>query len=211
MVSAKLYNQKGEETGEVKLNPKIFNIEVKENLVHQVVVSLMGNRRQVIADTQGKGEVRGGGRKPWKQKGTGRARVGSSRSPLWKGGGVIFGPKSDRNFETKINKKMRKKALFMTLSDKANAEAIKVLESFEPKQAKTKLAVELLKKLGLKKVLVVVGNDSAILVRSVRNIPKVTAISADSLNVLDTIKADSILFTKDSLGIVEKVFLKEAK
>ena len=116
----KVYTQDGKETKELALNPAVFGVAVKESVVHQVMVAQMANSRVAIAHTKTRAEVRGGGRKPWKQKGTGRARHGSTRSPIWVGGGVTFGPRSDRNFSQKVNKKMKTKALFMCLSDKVN-------------------------------------------------------------------------------------------
>ena len=125
-----IYNQKGEVTGSTTLPKEIFGVEFNADLVHQIAVSLSANKRQVSAHTKNRAEVRGGGKKPWRQKGTGRARVGSIRSPLWKGGGVTFGPRTDRKFEVEIPKKMRRKALFMVLSQKAKNNTLVVLDKF---------------------------------------------------------------------------------
>ena len=122
-----VYAQTGEQTGELVLNQSLFGITPKESVVHQVAVAYLANRRTVIADTKDKGEIRGGGRKPWRQKGTGRARHGSIRSPLWRGGGVIFGPTTERNYSQKVNKKMKRKALLMCLTDKVENQELTVL------------------------------------------------------------------------------------
>ncbi|NQT50039.1 50S ribosomal protein L4 [Candidatus Kuenenbacteria bacterium] len=209
MIKAKLYNQQGEDKGEVNLKPEIFEVAVKQDLVHQVVIALLANRRQILAHTKDKSEVRGGGRKPWKQKGTGRARHGSIRSPLWKGGGVTFGPTNQRNFTKQVNKKMRVKALFMVLSDKAKDSAILVMEKFELPEIKTKQIVELLKKIKLeKKVLFVIEKMDENIACSIKNIPKIDVISADSLNVYDLINSNHVVFTKDALKKIEEVYIK---
>jgi len=132
-------NQKGEKVKDINLSDKIFNVVINEALVHQAVVAQMANERQVIAHTKDRSEVRGGGAKPWKQKGTGRARVGSNRSPIWIGGGVTFGPTKNRNFKKKINIKMRQKAILMVLSDKVANNNLVVLDKIEIKEYKTKI------------------------------------------------------------------------
>ena len=118
-IKIKIYNQNAEAAGEMELSPKVFGVKVNHDLIHQAVVTQMANERQVIAHTKDRSEVRGGGRKPWAQKGTGRARHGSSRSPIWIGGGVTFGPRNDRNFKMRLNRKMKQNAMLMALSDKA--------------------------------------------------------------------------------------------
>ncbi len=141
----KIYSQNGNVVKETELNPEIFGVAVKESVVHQVAVAQMANARVAIADTKDRSEVRGGGKKPWRQKGTGRARQGSIRSPLWKGGGVVFGPKSARNFSQKINKKMKRKALFMCLSDKVNNNFLVVIDQLKLTAGKTKEIIEVVK------------------------------------------------------------------
>src|SRR3989339_1692989 len=128
-MKTKVYNLQGTESGEIELADSIFNIKIKQELVHEVFVAQTNNQREPWADTKSKAEVRGGGKKPWKQKGTGRARHGSSRSPIWKGGGVTFGPRNDRNFKMRINKKMRQNAIFMVLSDAHRQERFLVVDS----------------------------------------------------------------------------------
>ncbi len=139
-----IYNQKSEKAGDIDLSSKVFDLEVNEGLVHQAMVTQMGNERQVIAHTKDRSEVRGGGKKPWKQKGTGRARAGSSRSPIWIGGGVTFGPLKTRNFTKKINKKMKQKALLMVVSDKIKNGNLVILEKFEINEYKTKTFNEIM-------------------------------------------------------------------
>ncbi len=147
MKKIQIYNQLGEKVKELELNSKIFGIEIKNSVVHQVAVAQMANSRVAIAHTKDKSEVRGGGKKPWKQKGTGRARHGSSRSPIWVGGGVTFGPTKDRNFSKKVNKKQKTKALFMCLSDKVNNNLFILLDKLNLAEGKTKEFVEILKNL----------------------------------------------------------------
>lgn len=142
-----VYNSKAEKIKEVDLNPAIFEVEVNEGLVHQAAVAQMANRRKPLAHTKDRGEVRGGGKKPWRQKGTGRARHGSSRSPIWIGGGVTFGPSKNRNFKQKINKKMKRKALFICLSDRAKDQSMVLLDQLNIQESKTKEFVELVKNL----------------------------------------------------------------
>ncbi|MDO9399263.1 MAG: 50S ribosomal protein L4 [bacterium] len=144
MINYKVYNQEAELVGAVDLADKIFNVKTNQALIHQAVVAQMANARKVLAHTKGRGEVRGGGKKPWKQKGTGRARHGSSRSPIWKGGGVTFGPTNERNFKKDINKKMKQKAIFMALSDKVANVKLIILDKLETSEYKTKVFNQIL-------------------------------------------------------------------
>lgn len=208
MVKAKLYNQSGEDNGSIELNPNVFEIEVKGVLVKQVVDVILANRRQVLADTKDKGEVRGGGKKPWRQKGTGRARHGSIRSPLWKGGGVTFGPTTERNFTKKLNKKQRTKALFMVLSDKAAGNNIEVIEGLNIEEGKTKSLAKLFKKISFTNGLLVLPKMEINVVRAISNLPGVNVITANSLNVYDSLNAKKVLFVKEALPEVEK-FIKK--
>jgi large subunit ribosomal protein L4 len=148
MLKIKVYNQEGKEVGEEKLDPAVFGVKVKPELVHQAVVAQMAKARVPIAHTKTRGEVRGGGKKPWRQKGTGRARVGSTRSPIWRGGGITFGPRKNRVFAQKINKKARRKALLMCLSDKKASGWMVVLNKLELGKGKTKELVKVLESLG---------------------------------------------------------------
>src|SRR3990167_7074763 len=144
-MEAKIYNQKGKETRTISLPAKVFAAKWRADLVHQVVEGMRSNKRAGTADTKGRGEVRGGGKKPWKQKGTGRARHGSSRSPIWVGGGITHGPLSEKNYKRKISKKMRAQALFSVLSKKMKDNEILFVDSLLLSEAKTKKAVEIMK------------------------------------------------------------------
>ncbi len=141
----KVYNQKCEPVSEIKLSDQVFGVEISEALVHQALVAQTSNERLVLAHTKERSEVRGGGKKPWRQKGTGRARAGSIRSPIWKGGGVTFGPRKDRNFKKNINKKMKQKAMLMVLSDRAVSKNLVVLDKLEMNEFKTKVFNEMLR------------------------------------------------------------------
>lgn len=209
MTKAKLYNKEGQEKSDIQLNSKVFGIEVKPVVLKQVVEAILANRRLVIADTKARGEVRGGGKKPWKQKGTGRARHGSIRSPLWRGGGVTFGPNTDRNFEKKLNKKVRTKALFMALSDKVNGEKVSVIEELIVGSGKTKDIAGIFKKMSFSRGLLVLPKMEKTVVRAVSNLPKVEVISANSLNVYDVLKANKVLFVEPALKEAEKTFLRK--
>jgi len=208
MTKVKVYNQKGEAVGEEKLEPKIFGIKVDPILVQQAAKTQQANSRRVIAHTKDRSEVRGGGKKPWRQKGTGRARHGSIRSPIWKGGGVTFGPRKDRNYSLKMNKKARKKALLMCLSDKAENKKIVIVDSLSLSKIKTKDFTAILKKLPLKKkILMVLPKTDKNIMRSARNIPFVNIILANSLNVVDILKNEYMFLPKDSLKIIKQIYL----
>lgn len=208
-MKVKIYNQSGETVGEEELDPAIFGVKAKDALIHQVVVALQNNARQVLAHTKGRGEVRGGGKKPWQQKGTGRARAGSSRSPIWKGGGVTFGPTKDRNFKQKINKKMKHGVLLMCLSDKAANDQLVVLDKLELAEIKTKKLNEILKKLPLaNKILLVTAGPDEKLARAGRNLPHLELTRADNLNILDILRAKSLLTTQAGLAAITKFYKK---
>ena len=192
MLSAPVYNQKGEKVDTAKLPVEIFAVKINNTLLHQAVVAQSTNKRKSIANTKTKGEVRGGGRKPWRQKGTGRARHGSTRSPIWRGGGVTFGPRSDEQvFKKKINKKMKRQALFMALTSKVRDEELRLLENLEMEEPKTKRAKDILSNLFKKKeeksksILIVTQKDDKHIIRASKNIPQVKTLGVDSLNVLD--------------------------
>jgi len=146
-LKVKVYNQNAESTGEMELSPKVFGVKANPDLVHQAVVTQMANMRKVLAHTLIRSEVRGGGKKPWAQKGTGRARHGSSRSPIWRGGGITFGPRNNRNFKMRINKKMRQNALLMVLSDKLANNQFTILDKLEMAEYKTKIFNSIITKL----------------------------------------------------------------
>ncbi len=208
-----MYNQKAENVGKVNLPDQIFNLEMNNDLVHQIVTSLQSNKRQVIAHAKGRGEVRGGGKKPWRQKGTGRARHASIRSPIWKGGGVTFGPTKERNFKKKINKKMARKALFMVLSSKAKDKQLFILDSIRLENPKTKELAVILKNLAT----LIGKNPKALLVlpvmedkikRSSKNLPNFSAVEARNLNPLEVLSYKYLVLVKDSVDILNKTFNK---
>lgn len=210
MAKTDLYNQKGEVSGSVTLPKEIFDVELNADLVHQVAVSLAANKRQISAHAKTRGEVRGGGKKPWRQKGTGRARHGSSRSPIWKGGGVTHGPRNDRIFEREIPKKMRRKALFMVLSEKAKNKQLVVLDKIELAKGKTKEMALTLSKLPCKNTATLIAMpsyDKKIFLAS-RNIKKTFVEDARNLNVLDLLNHKYLLLTKDSIKTIENTFIK---
>jgi len=206
-----VYNQEGKKTGEVLLPKEIFEIPVNSDLVHQVAVSQMANKRKVIAHTKDRSEVRGGGKKPWRQKGTGRARHGSIRSPIWKGGGVTFGPTKNRVFGKKIPQKMRKKALFMVLSAKAKDNLLIVLDTFKLDKIKTKLIVQILNNLPCKNQssLIALPEVEKNLILSARNIPKNKTIEARNLNVLNLLSFKYLIIPKESIKVIKETFLKK--
>lgn len=208
-LKVKVFNAAGSEIGEESLNPNIFAVAVKDDLVHQATVAHFANTRQVLAHTKQRGEVRGGGRKPWKQKGTGRARHGSNRSPLWIGGAVTFGPRSNRNFSKKLNKKMKRKALFMALSDKVAHDKTIVIDSFDMKDAKTKSVKNMRNALSLQdaSILFVYAKEGQAVSKSVRNIPNAYALDANSLNIAQVLKHEYIVVEKDALSVIEQTYL----
>ncbi len=207
MPKVKIYNQEGKVTGDLELNASRFGVKVDPALVHEVSVAQAANARQSIAHTKTKGEVRGGGKKPWKQKGTGRARQGSTRNPQWVGGGIAFGPRSDRNFSVKVNRRVKQKALFMALADKVNEEKFLVLEAFVPKAAKTKEAAQLFKNLpAARRTLAVIAGSQPELLRMVRNLPEIQLTTVNSLNLNDVLHARQVVFWKDAVAAFENVY-----
>ena len=198
-METKVYNQKGEDAGKIKLPENIFGLHWNADLVHQVISSISSNKRANTADTKGRGEVRGGGRKPWKQKGTGRARHGSSRSPIWKGGGVTHGPSVDRNYKKKINKKMMAKALFTILSKKLKSKDILFLDQITLAGIKTQKAAEIQtaisKIAGFEKITRVKGNNALFAIpeksentlKSFRNIPSIYIERVQNINPLEVL------------------------
>lgn len=216
-MKAIVYNQQGEKSGEVELNDKIFGVKTSTHVLAEAVRIQQSNARVGLANTKTRGEVSGGGKKPWKQKGTGRARHGSTRSPIWRHGGIAFGPTSDRNWELKINKKAKTKALFMSLSDKATEGKLILIDKLDIKDLKTKEFTKFLKaiekstgSIGKTQLFVMPNNDKT-LIRPSRNIAGVKPNSANSLNIVDVIKADVLIALKDSLPVIEKTYLKGQK
>ena len=204
MAVVDLYDIKKQKVGEVELDDSIFNTEIKEQLFYEVVKMQMANRRRGTASTKTRSFVRGGGRKPWRQKGTGRARVGTIRSPLWKGGGVVFGP-HPRSFAYKIPKKVKKAALKSALSLKFKEESLLVLDMLKLAEIKTKDFVQILKDLELENALFVISEKDEIVEKSARNIPAIKVLRSDGLNVYDILKYKNLVLTKDTIAKVEGV------
>ena len=190
------------------LDKNIFEVPLNPNLVHQVATSQMANKRQVIASTKTRAEVSGGGRKPWRQKGTGRARHGSIRSPLWVGGGVTFGPTNKRNFKKDIPKKMRRKALFMVLSEKAKNETLAIVGSIELKEIKTKEFKKMVDSLKLDgSALIVLESLNENIIKSARNIKGIKTIQAKDLNCLDILNHKYLVITQKGVEKIKETFL----
>lgn len=208
--TVKVYNAGGEVVGEQKLAPKLFAVKVKPTVVHQVVVAQEANSRHPIAHTLTKGEIRGGGRKPWKQKGTGRARQGSIRNPQWRGGGVVFGPRSNRNFTLKVNKKMKNTALAMALSDKLANDKLVVVDQFDVKAGKTKQLRDMLSKLPSAghRVLISLGDANSNVVRAAKNLATTGCCAANSLNIVDILKHDYLVLDQSAVTKIETTFGK---
>lgn len=219
-MKAELYNQKGEKEGMTEIPERIFGLSWNSDLVHQVVVSLMANRRAGTAHSKGRGEVRGGGKKPWRQKGTGRARHGSIRSPIWIGGGVTHGPIKEKIYDKKINKKMKNKALLVSFSKKATDKEIVFLNDLKLKKAKTKEARDLffaLKKIkGFEKLgerggrtLTILAEPANDLARAIRNLPQVDALEARNINVLDILSYKYLVMPEKTIKVINERFIKK--
>ena len=222
MIKTPVYNEEGKVVGQEKLDPEIFGLESKPDLIHQTVVSLMASQRHPFAHAKARSEVRGGGRKPWRQKGTGRARAGTIRSPLWRGGGITFGPDKNRNYSQKINRKVKRQVLFMCLSDKVKEKRMYVLDKLEMSEIKTKKFAQILFKLipeykdktsakggsasGGKKILFGLPEKDLNIIRSVRNIKGLKTMPVVNLNILDCLKADYLLTTLDGVKKIQEHF-----
>ncbi|HEX7633555.1 MAG TPA: 50S ribosomal protein L4 [Candidatus Saccharimonadales bacterium] len=198
-------------TTAAKLDKAVFGVEVTNHeLLKAAYVAYMANGRENLAVVKTRGMVRGGGKKPWKQKGTGRARFGSSRVPIWRGGGITFGPTGEENYSKQLNTKAKRQAIRQALS--VNADKIKVIETFECKDGKTAETAKLLKKLGAERnVLIVVSVKDALVERATNNLQNVKAIHADYINVYDVLNADTIIFSQKALAAVTERLSKEAK
>ncbi len=206
-----IYNQKGEKTGQAELPKEIFDVKVVPDLLHQVVVSQMANRRQGTAHTKDRGEVRGGGKKPWRQKGTGRARAGSTRSPIWKGGGVTFGPTKDKVYKKIVPKKMKRAALFMALSEKARNNFLVLIDDLKIKEPKTKAVVGILKNLPCrgKTALIALPAMDKSFILATRNIPKTQTMQLKDLNALDILNFKYLVIVEESINVMKDLFIKE--
>lgn len=213
MASVNVYNSKGEEVEKMKLSDKVFGLPKNNSLVHQVMMALSGNARQPLAHTKNRGDRAGSGRKPWKQKGTGRARVGSVRTPVWRKGGVAFGPRSDRNYTRKINKKMKAKAIAIVLSAKLKDKEIIVIDKLALAAKKTKHMAEIMNNLKInKKALIAFSNSEKDLRITSRNIPKVENVMVAQINVLEMLNSKYLVMSKESIKYLETKYSgKETK
>ncbi len=216
MAQIQVYNQKGEKLKKKRLSSDIFGIKIDPNLVHLVVTALQSNKRQNLAHTKTRAEKRGGGRKPWRQKGTGRARAGSNRSPIWSGGGVTFGPRNTRNFKKKVNKKVKKKALFMSLTDLVKENKLILVDKFDISKPNTKRFYSILKNIfniqakksnyKNKKVLLSLPEKDLNICRSAKNIAGLKIKPISDINVLDILKTDYLVTTVKGIKKLEKQY-----
>lgn len=205
MASVKVYNMEGSEVGSLELNDAIFGVTVNEHLMHMAVVQHLANKRQGTQSAKTRAEVRGGGRKPWKQKGTGHARQGSTRAPQWKGGGVVFAPKP-RDYSFKMNKKEKAAALKSALTTRVAEEKFYVLDSLSLDEIKTKKMAAVLGNLNVDKALIVLGEKDDKVILSARNIPSVRTALSNTINVYDILKYSNLVITKDAVAKIEEVY-----
>ena len=205
MATVKVYNIEGKEVGSMELNDAIFGVEVNSHLMHMAVVQQLANKRQGTQSALTRAEVRGGGRKPWRQKGTGHARQGSTRAPQWKGGGVVFAPKP-RDYSFKMNKKEKALAIKSALTSRVQADKIFVLDGISFDEIKTKKMVAVMDNLKLDKALVVLDKKDDNVILSARNIPTVRTALTNAINVYDIVKYDALVITKDAVAQIEEVY-----
>ena len=205
MANVAVFNMEGKEVGTLDLSDAVFGVEVNEHLVHMAVVWQLANKRQGTQKAKTRSEVSGGGRKPWRQKGTGHARQGSTRSPQWTGGGVVFAP-TPRDYTIKLNKKERKLALKSALTSRVNENKFIVVDELKFDEIKTKKFQNVLNNLKVSKALVVVGDDSTNAVKSARNIPAVKTAFVNTINVYDILKYNTVVATKTAVAAIEEVY-----
>ena len=205
MAEVSVLNMEGSEVGKMKLNDAIFGVEINEHLVHQAVVAQLANNRQGTQKAKTRSEVRGGGRKPWRQKGTGHARQGSIRAPQWTGGGVVFAP-TPRDYSKKMNKKEKRFALKSALTSRVEEGKFIVLDELKFDAPKTKEFAEVMKNLEADKALVVLNDNDTNVVKSAANIPTVKTASTQTINVYDILKYDTVIVTQDAVKTIEEVY-----
>lgn len=205
MAIVTVLNMNGEQVGTMELEDKVFNVEVNENAMHMAVVQYLANRRQGTKSTKTRAQVRGGGRKPWRQKGTGRARQGSIRSPQWRGGGVVFAPKP-RDYSFKINKKIKRLALKSALSVKLHENKLIVVEKLELSEIKTKQFKQIMTNIKTDNALVVIDNNDRNIILSARNLPAIKTAAVNTINVYDLLKYDNLVVTKNSVEKMQEVY-----
>lgn len=205
MANISVLNMEGKEVGSIELNDAVFGVEVKEHLMHKAVVLQLANNRQGTQSAKTRAAVRGGGRKPWRQKGTGHARQGSIRAPQWKGGGVVFAPQP-RDYSFKMNKKEKKAAICSALTSRVNENKLIVLDEFKLDEIKTKTMKKVLTDIKVEKALIVLGDKQDNVILSARNLEKVDTTLANSVNVYDILKHDTLVMTKDAVSKIEEVY-----
>ena len=205
MANVSVYNIEGKEVGTIDLNDAVFGVEVNEHLVHMAVVSQLANKRQGTQKAKTRSEVSGGGRKPWRQKGTGHARQGSIRAPQWTGGGMVFAPKP-RDYSVKMNKKEKQLAMKSVLSEKVNENKFIVLEELALPEIKTKRIKAVLDNLKVEKALIVTKEKDDVVVKSANNLPTVKTAALNNINVYDILKYDTIVVTKEAVATIEEVY-----
>lgn len=205
MPTLKVYNQEGKEVGDIQLNESIFDVEISKDAMHQVVLAQLANKRQGTQSAKTRAEVRGGGIKPWRQKGTGRARQGSIRAPQWIHGGIVFAPKP-RDYRVSVPKSMRRTALKSALTSKVQDNEMIVLENLEFNAPKTKGMISVLNAFEAKKTLIIVAESNENVYKSARNIPGVAVIPVNNINVYDILKYEKLMLTKGAVSKIEEVY-----
>lgn len=205
MANVKVYNIEGKEVSTLELNDNIFGVEINEHLVHMAVVQQLANKRQGTQSAKTRSEVSGGGRKPWRQKGTGHARQGSIRAPQWKGGGIVFAPKP-REYSFKMNRKEKALAIKSALTSRVQEQKIVVLDSIAFNEIKTKQVKNMLDNFKLERALIVIDKKDENVSLSARNLPKVRTVMSSAINVYDILKYDTLVITKDAVAQIEEVY-----
>lgn len=205
MAQVTVYNKEGKEVDKLELNDAVFGVEVNEHLVHMAVVAQLANKRQGTQKAKTRSEVSGGGRKPWRQKGTGHARQGSTRAPQWKGGGVVFAP-VPRDYSFKLNKKEKRAALKSALTSRVNNNKFIVVDELKLDEIKTRKFKEILTNLKVNKALVILNDNDQNVVMSARNLPAVKTALTNTINVYDILKYDTVVVTRDAVATIEEVY-----
>ena len=205
MANVAVYNMEGKEVGKLDLNDAVFGVEVNEHLVHMAVLQQLANNRQGTQKAKTRSEVRGGGRKPWRQKGTGHARQGSTRAPQWTGGGIVFAP-VPRDYSFKINKKEKRAALKSALTTRVQENKFIVLDELKMDEIKTKKFAEIMNNLKVEKALVVLGDMDTNVIASAKNIPTVKTAQTNEINVFDVLKYDTVVVAKATVEKIEEVY-----
>ena len=205
MANVTVYNMEGNEVGTMELNDAVFGVEINEHLVHLAVVRQLANKRQGTQKAKTRSEVSGGGRKPWRQKGTGHARQGSIRAPQWTGGGVVFAP-VPRDYSFKLNKKEKRAALKSVLTSRVQENKLIVLDELKLDEIKTKNFKQIMDNLKVEKAMVVLGAQDANVIASAKNLPTISTAVAENINVYDILKGDTLVLTKDAVTKIEEVY-----